>query len=138
MVLVGSYMFLAHNMQSFTQLLLVFVDLINDCVTCPWYFGWRNMVLMRLGCRSTNRVPIIYIPLKLADWLSKFDHLLIDKFIADFCFSLCLTQIVANDFIGRILVRRGIWNLIYHFTFVKKKNVKNCVNIFTLNRCYIS
>ena len=43
-----------------------------------------------------------------ADWLSKFGHSINHTFISDICFSPCLSQIVADDVIGRTLVRRGV------------------------------
>ena len=42
------------------------------------------------------------------DWLFKFGHSITHTFISDFCFSPYLSQIVADDFIGRTLVRRGV------------------------------
>ena len=41
-----------------------------------------------------------------ADWLSKFEHSSINTFTTDFCFLLDLREIIADDCIGRTLVRR--------------------------------
>jgi len=41
-----------------------------------------------------------------ADWLSKFGHSITDSFTTEFGFSLTLRQIIADDCIGRTLVRR--------------------------------
>jgi len=40
-----------------------------------------------------------------ADWLSKFGHSITETFTIDFCFSPILRQMIADDCIGRTLVR---------------------------------
>jgi len=41
-----------------------------------------------------------------ADWLSKFGHLTMDAFTADFCISSLLQKNLLEDIIGRIFMRR--------------------------------
>ena len=42
-----------------------------------------------------------------ADWLSKFGHSVITPFSSGTCFSPALKVILADDVVGRTLVRRG-------------------------------
>ena len=42
-----------------------------------------------------------------ADWLSKFGHSVTISFALDTCFSPALKVILADDVVGRTLVRRG-------------------------------
>ena len=43
-----------------------------------------------------------------ADWLSKFGHSITASFSSDMCFSPFLSVILAEDVVGRTLVRRGV------------------------------
>jgi len=52
-----------------------------------------------------------------ADWLLKFGHSITDKFITDFYFFPSLRQIIADNYIGHTLVRRGGYST-FNFTIV--------------------
>ena len=76
--------------------------------------SWQILNIIKdiqLSIRGDVQVTITHIFREtnmVADWLSKFGHSITDTFMTDLCFSLCLNQITADDFIGRTLMRRGV------------------------------
>jgi len=89
---------------------LVVIQALTGSRHIPWQISHiiRDIQQILHDDRRISFTHVLREANMAADWLSKFGHSITNTFTSDFCFSPVLSQIVADDFIGRTLVRRGV------------------------------
>ena len=88
---------------------LVVIQVLKGAIKSPWQIAYI-LEDVRACLNQDIRVLINHTFREVnmaADWLSKFGQSITDTFIMDFFFSPALRQIIADDCIGRTLVKRS-------------------------------